>query len=965
MNDTFLHLVARDLLSRFDHLNQVTLVFPGKRASLFMNQELARLSSGPVWAPRYMTIGDMFTSLSRYEVANPIDCICTLYQLFHDMMGPDDAETLDQFFSWGEIILSDFDDIDKHLADAAAVLGNVYELKQFDTLDYLEPEQLETLQHFFRNFDPGNNSRIKERFLLVWQHMFGLYSELKQRLADEGLAWEGAAFRQVAEDMLRGDEDVMRTLRSWGTVAFVGFNVLNQVEHTLLSTLQKNGQALFYWDYDVFYTRSEENEAGIFMRQNLRDFPSALPVECFDNLRHLKDVTFISTTTNNVQARYVHDWMMQGLNPQENRNAIVLCDETLMQPVLHALPDADELPLQHGLNVTMGFPLTDTPVYSYMVALFDLQTDGWDDTLGHFRRSFLQRVRQHPYSTFVSEEIWLVHQQAQNESLLAYLIQILECVGTHFASIQEGDVYEQMYAEGVFQCHRILNQFLHLLLRPVRPLQVETLTLRRLMRRVLYQCSIPFHGEPATGIQVMGVLETRCLDFSHIVMLSLEEGKLPRNSRSQSMIPANLREAFHLTTPRHRICIYSYYFYRLIQRSEHLTCVYNTNCEGTSRHEMSRFLLQLQVETNIPIRSLRVELPSTIGTSSPLHCARSPQAMQQLWQRYVQPPSGKRPSVLSPTAINSYLTCPMEFYLRYVAGIRVKEELTDTIDLPLMGVIFHDTMQALYTQLIQRSGNNQNITSQQINELLNSNSLIETMLDCVFDVAYFHPVDEPKRLSAAMKMAQGAPRPNNVYFGELIIVRRVLYSYICNTLRYDMSYAPFRIQAMEVACQLSIPISTPQGDFVVLTGGRIDRIDLKGDVLRIVDYKTGSPSKEHKKVTMDTIFQHDEGHNGYYLQTFLYSLAHCMEPDFPHSQVSLRPALLYASRAGQTDYDPTLLFDGGPIQDFTDLAEEYFERLQSVVQEIFDTDSDRGEGFRQCEEGRHCALCQFRTLCGR
>ena len=233
---------------------------------------------------------------------------------------------------------------------------------------------------------------------------------------------------------------------------------------------------------------------------------------------------------------------------------------------------------------------------------------------------------------------------------------MVQQVGMHFSGIQEPDVYEQLYIEAIFQTHRILSKFLQLTSREENPLCVQHVTLRRLLRALLCSTSIPFHGEPAQGLQVMGVLETRCLDFSHMLMLSVEEGMLPRNTQGNTMIPAKIREAFGLTTPRHRIAVFSYYFYRLIQRTEHLTCVYNENCVGTSRHEMSRFLRQMLAETDIPIRTLWLKSESSIQDVQELSVPKTPEILLRMLERYDQNTSGKKAIPLSPSAINTYMT---------------------------------------------------------------------------------------------------------------------------------------------------------------------------------------------------------------------------------------------------------------------------------------------------------------------
>ena len=952
---TFLSLVANDLLQRFGtNMSNVTVVFPGKRASLFLNQELALASEKPVWTPRYITMSDLFYSLSPYIKADPIDSITSLYQIFSKNFLEEEMQegySLDKFWGWGEIILSDFDDVDKHMADANAIFSNVYELMQLESLDYLTDEQKSTLQHFFKNFSTEDNSVIKERFLNVWSKMNQMYTELRKEQMQTGTMYEGAIFRSVIENLKKDDSLLSSLLEKKQAIVFAGFNVLNDVEHALMSAIQKQGKAIFYWDYDTYYVENLEHEAGIFMRQNLKDFPCALSKEHFNNLRLLQDATFISCNTDNAAARYTHQWLTMSHDPISNRNAVVMCNESLLQPVLHALPK------QTGkVNVTMGFPLTDAPIYSFVMALIALQTDGFDLTQQRFRHPFVQVVQHHVYAPFVDERQWLIYKATDNVQLLTYLINMVELVGLHFSKIKEPDVYEQLYIEAIFQTHRILNKFLQLINKEENPLVIQHITLRRLLRTLLCSTSIPFHGEPAHGLQVMGVLETRCLDFSHMLMLSVEEGMLPRNTQSNSMIPANIREAFGLTTPRHRIAVFSYYFYRLIQRTEHLTCVYNENCVGNSKHEMSRFLRQMLAETNIPIRTLWLRSETSLQDIQDLSVHKTSDIIKRMLQKYDINTSGKNAIPLSPSAINTYMTCPLKFFLTHVSGLRADVDPQEGLNAPLIGDIFHDTADLIYKCIIQRTENNI-IQRSTLSELLaDMDGLVGPLLDIVFDTIYFHPTDRWNRTEEAWKMVCRGTRPGNQYTGELIIIRRVLMQYLTNLLRYDLRHAPFRIIATETDRMFNVQCSICDVQLNVMTGGRIDRLDEQDGHIRVVDYKTGYHIPSIK--SMDEVTNTAGKHEGYFLQAFLYAYA-VLQNDKPERL--LVPALFYPGKAYTEDYTPTLTINKEVIEDFTSLADEFYEGLTQVVKQIFSPIYN----FTQTPEAKNCTNCDFKLLCGR
>ena len=953
--NTFLSAVARDLTSRFGcNLQDVTVVFPGKRASLFLTQELVRTGKHPLWEPEYTSMDRLFQAFTPLAQADSIEAVCTLLRLMQEMIPEEQTQSLDQLWGWGEVILSDFDDIDKHMADARLVLANVYDQHCLDDIDFLTEEQVEALRRFFSNFSVEGNTAIKERFLHVWSHMYDLYNALRHTLEAGGTLYSGALFRRVVTDLRQNPALLDAYLHERKAVAFVGFNVLNDVEHALMQEIQRSGKGLFYWDYDSFYVDNEANEAGVFMRQNLHDFPCALPREEFANMRHLRDVTFISCTTDNAAARFTRQWLALPQDSTPNRNAVVLCNEALLHPVLHALPED-----VGDVNVTMGFPLADTPVYSLLLALASLQTDGYDQARHTFRYPFLQAVRRHAYAPMLGDEAeWAgTWQGCDSLTLLVWMDRMLQRVGLHFSGLSSPNAYDMLYMEAIFQTHRILQQFIHLAQAPQNALDVLPGTMRRLLRGVLVSTSIPFHGEPALGLQVMGVLETRCLDFSHLLMLSVEEGMLPRATQSDTMIPADIREAFGLTTPRHRNAVYAYYFYRLIQRTEHLTCVYNTNSTGNTRHEMSRFLRQMLAETNIPIRSLWLRNAPQVDATRPLCVQKDERILELMRRKYDQSQPDGRHVMLSPSAINIYMACPMKFYFQHVAGLQPERDPEEGLQPADIGDIFHDTAQILYEQVARHTGS-RTLGANVLNDLLRQmDSRVEPLLDIVFDVHVFHPSDDKWHLGERIReMAERGERPNNEYTGELIIYRSVILQYLEQLLRYDAAHAPLRIIGTEVERKFTMDIC-PQGSepLSILTGGRIDRLDEVEGCVRVVDYKTGNHVPEVS--SMEQVTGLSDKHEGYYLQTFLYAYAQMRQGE-PGTRI--KPVLFYPGKASQRNYNPTLHIGGQEIDDFTEqVAEEFIEGLRERVAEIFSPTLP----FTQCSDQRTCDHCDFRLIC--
>ena len=606
---TFLQLVAHDLYSKIGNdLSRTVLVFPNKRANLFFNEYLAGESDQPIWAPAAMSISDLFQKLSVQKAGDPIRLVCELYKVFKEET--ESQETLDDFYFWGELLISDFDDVDKNMVDADKLFSNLQDLKNLmDDYDFLDKEQEEAIQQFFQNFSIERRTELKEKFISLWDKLGAIYHRYQENLTELGIAYEGMLYRNVIEQL---DTDRLK----YDKYIFVGFNVLNKVEHQFFKLLQDADKAMFYWDYDLFYTQQiKKHEAGEFLKRNLRDFPNELPESCFDSFKSPKKIRYISASTENAQARFLPEWVKGIANEQsqiaeenEKENAVVLCNEALLLPVLHSIPQEVK-----NVNITMGFPLAQTPVYSFINAAMELQTNGYRTDTGRFTYEAVSAILKHPYTQQLSthaisleddltrtNRFYPLPSELKQDDFLAnlftprsgikdlcdYLVGLIKDISTIYRKEGEyNDIFNQLYRESLFQSHLKINRLYSLI--ESGELNVRTDTLKRLISKVLTSSNIPFHGEPAIGMQVMGVLETRNLDFRNLIMLSLNEGQLPKSGGESSFIPYNLRKAFGMTTIEHKNAVYAYYFYRLIQRAENITLLYNTSSDGLNRGEES------------------------------------------------------------------------------------------------------------------------------------------------------------------------------------------------------------------------------------------------------------------------------------------------------------------------------------------------------------------------------------------
>ena len=958
--ESFLKLVAADLYKHTEgNLAHTAVVFPNKRAGLFFNEYLAQEADSPIWSPAYVSISELFRSLSPWEVGDPVKLVCELYKIFR--RETQSTETLDDFYFWGEMLISDFDDADKNKVDTDKLFSNLQDLRNImDDYTFIDDEQEEAIRQFFQNFSIERRTALKERFISLWDVLGNIYKGFRESLASQNIAYEGMMYRHVIEHL---DVDKL----PYEKYVFVGFNVLNKVEHTLFTQLKDVGKAVFYWDYDEFYMKENRqavtHEAGEFIRRNLRDFPSPLSGELFKNLSKPKEVHYIASSTENAQARYLPQWIRNNLTTPEKETAVVLCNEALLQPVLHSLPAE----VKH-VNITMGFPLSQTPVYSFLIALLELHTHGFNFKSGRYTFQSVVTLLKHPYTRQLTGQAELLEKEltrnnrfyplpgelgkdefltrlftplSGNLNLCIRLSETLQQVAgiyqANTSGTEDTDAFNQLYRESLFKAYTTINRFRTLIEED--ELTVQSETFRRLLVKVLSATNIPFHGEPAIGMQVMGVLETRNLDFRHLVLLSVNEGQLPKSGGDSSFIPYNLRKAFGMTTIEHKIAVYAYYFYRLLQRAERITLMYNTSSDGLNRGEWSRFMLQFLIEWPHPITRQFLEAGQSPQGTSPITVEKTPDVMRQMQSLFDVRANPK--AKFSPSALNYYLDCPLKFYYRYVAGLSAPDEVSAEIDSATFGSIFHYAAEHIYKDLTTHG---KVINKEALETLLRNEVKLQDYVDTAFKKLFFNVPQNEK--------------PE--YNGVQLINSAVIARYLKQLLQNDLRYAPFTFIASEMEVDEPIDIQTPKGVIKSRIGGIIDRMDSKDGTLRIVDYKTGGDADTPPHV--ESLFIPDKKRSNYVFQTFLYAAIMCRK----QPTMKIAPALLYIHRAATETYSPVIQMGESrkpkeAVEDFSKYEKEYRERLQGLLEEIFNPE----KSFTQTEIIEKCTYCDFKALCKR
>ena len=942
----FLKETAQQLLESGRDLKDLQVVLPNRRAGLFFTKYLGELIQQPVWMPEVITIEQLVYQLARNTPTDDLTLVFELYEEYRSLQK--DAEPFDRFFHWGELILKDFNDLDQFLAPVKQVYAHLAEIKEFESdLSFLTEEQWALIAQFWKAFERQNETE-QERFLKFWQILGSLYEGFQERLQKSGLAYGGQLYRQVAtttDSIVQPEKQVI----------FIGFNAFTLAEEKIITHYIAAFGAEIFWDVDAYYLEDPLQEAGLFFRDYIKNpvlaktFPDRIPAE-IQKKGHQIHTHSIPLKTN--QANLVGKLLEQVVpNEPLEETVIVLPDEQLLFPVLHQLPEVIT-----KLNVTMGYPMRNAPIYAFLDAVLDLQrhakvkegqvTFYHKPVLDLLAYSYLQAAEGDwaaDAAKKIQTENWvdvprelvskentlfgLVFQKVNGDSLLEYLIAIIK----HLAKELQEDPTQKSY---LFQAFKQLNRVAEIFSATgSKGLKVEFLL--NLFRKLFRDLKLPFEGEPLQGLQVMGVLESRNLDFRRVIICDVNEGSFPPGGGIQSMIPMNLRKAFRLPVQEQNDAIYAYTFYRLLHRAEEVHLIYTTAGEQGKASEMSRFIQQMRVE--LPISGPEsVLVPVNLTPNQSIVLAKTPD-MLAILSRYFKPMGEEEAEKkFSASALNMYLDCRLRFYLRYVAQLKEKEEVVTTIDPMTFGTLLHRGIELLYE--IPEGKDFRDLDSHEIERLLPQ---VPHAVERAFRELYKKEDGEELLLT-----------------GQLQIAKEVLAKYSEAVLAYDQRNGDFRIVGLEKEHLAHLRIETEEGHQEVALGGVIDRMDIKDEVVRLLDYKTG---KDTKKIsTIASLFDRDDKkRNKAAMQTFLYAFFYQYQN--PESQLPIKPGIINIKEIYSQDFSPYLQLNNSEVHDYREFAEEFEQGLRGLLEEIVNPLVP----FDQTEDKKKCTYCAYKELCGR
>lgn len=954
----FLSQVAQLFYSKYgSKLHEHTFVFPNRRAAMFFRKYLAEITSKPLFSPEVLTIQELFATLSTYRQADRIEMLVALYKHFKRISGSD--ESFDDFIFWGEMLLNDFDEVDKYLVDAEQLFVNVHDFRLLDDdLTHLDENQIEAMRRFWDNFMPVEGNNTKEKFHETWKILLDLYTSLRDELHNKNIAYEGMIFREVAEKALKDDFEFANDK----SFIFVGFNLLSPSETTLFNYLKQKGFADFYWDYDSPLVHDDNNRASFRVKDNLQLFPSKHQLEITeDNIK--SKIELIGVPSGVGQAKHISNIITDLIdkgeieNPNEAINtAIVLPDENLLIPTLYSIPK------EIGkINVTMGYSLSHSSIAGLVehISLLQQNQRKWNNEVAFYHR-YVKAILNHPLIILSAKQkadelkehilkynrVVVPVSEITEDPLLkliftpitkwseisSYLHVILSYLYNTLTEIKHSDDdlkensinHSDLEREFIVQYYKTITS-LGDRLNGVDVMSVDTYF--RLLRKLARGISVPFSGEPLSGLQIMGVLETRTLDFDNLIILSMNEGVFPIKKATNSFIPFTLRKGFALPTYEFQDSTYAYHFYRMISRAKNIYMLYDTRTEGMQTGEVSRYFYQLKYLYNslFDISEKVVTYDVSAPSITPVSVEKTPEVMKLLNQFR----AGGDKS-LSASHINNYIDCPLKFYFTALENLSEESDVQESVEADVFGTIFHRLMEVIYKRFY-----NIDVTPNALTAIINNDAYLNEVLETAFSKYYFKDEGNPRKLQ-----------------GQYYLIGEILKSYVKQTLKVDIKSTPFRYIGSEYRFNTTYKVNE---QLAVNFKGSIDRIDNVGDSVRIIDYKTGTGETKFKDIQQ--LFDSTKDKRPYQiLQVFVYGLFFLMQnPD-----TKLSPAVYYL-RSIFNDFDPKITMDKVPVIDLNSCLPEFKDKFDEVVKEIFNPSVP----FTQTQNNKNCQWCSFKDLCNK
>ena len=932
--ESFLSEIAKNIVKQKENFKDNCIIVPNRRTELFLKKEIVNNLKQTSWLPQIITIKSIFETNSKLIIEDDLLLISKLFTVYKKCTGSN--ESFDNFYYWGQIILSDFDDIDKYLVNAENLFTSIKDIQEIDSkFSSFDEDELRIIKTFWSNIDIEKESSHKTEFLNLWSKMSDIYAGFKKILSDEGLAYQGMAYRNLVENIANLNFEKKKYF-------ILGFNALNKCEIEVFKFLKNNRETTFFWDYDDYYVKNEKNEAGRFLRNNLKLFPNNTKFNTNRINNSNLEVEVISLPSSVAQVKLIEEILTEWKKEPDfdvEKIAIALGDEGLLIPLMTSIPD-----FVGNYNITMGFPLKNTKAFNFLNSLISQRQNSrfLTDNVKFYHKDLTNILNQTYITEFYSESAKQILDYINREKLIY----------VDLSSLEKNDFFSKLFDTKPIENTEILNylseiiqdildlsskneefifetEFLLKLANSINlvndcfasgNIQVERKEiLFKILLNAVKSVNLAFEGEPLRGMQVLGFLETRNLDFDRVIMLSMNEGIFPKKSAAQSLIPYNLRKFYELPSIEFQDSIFAYYFYRLLQRSKNIKILYSAQGDDKISGEVSRFVSQIKYEANFEVKFTNKAYKISLSDENILNAKKTPEVIEKI-KTHLQ-------NGISPSAINSFLSCQFKYFLRYVKGLKEVDEIEETQDAALFGSLFHEIMQNLYKPYENTLINKDIFKKIRSDE--NVNQCKRQAIKSVFKLKSDIQIDETEK--------------------KLIL--DVVIKYIKRMLDFDSQSPEFSIVGLETQISRDIKLNNA---LVAKLKGNVDRLDMQGITLRLIDYKTGKVKNSFSEI--EDLFVQDRKYElDIIMQMFLYAYALREKYNF------VCPSVISLNELNK-DYDYRISLNKQKIDNFSDdLVEKFEENLISLFQIMLDSETM----FLQTEEYDNCTYCPYKRICQR
>lgn len=940
----FLEEVVDYTFKKYKDFRNLTIIFPNRRAGLYFQKALSKKLDKPLWSPTVKTLEDFVQEFSNIKISDDVsDSIVInhyLYKIIQKIQDKDSRVSFDEFYYWGQILINDFNDIDQSLKDESKVFRVIKNQKEIDeSFNFLENENLERIKSFWKKFFPKMSVNQKN-FRKTWKILLNVYKDFTKILKKNKIGYKGLVYKEFLKNITSG---IVNSEREY---LFVGFNVLYNSEKKIIKYFIKEHKSMAFWDFDSYYFNDYKQEAGDAFRDFSDDkilnstFPKVIPNN-FHNVK--KTIKSIGIGSQVGQCKVLGNILTKKVrekNFDQDKVLILLPDEKLLLPVLNSIPDSIK-----NINVTMGLSLSDTPLYSLVQIIYKVYNRCTNRDYN--RVSYFEEVIEllyHPYIYQYNSKLFdkFILEIRENKFLYIKhknLIGLSDILSALFSSessiiknIRNVCNYLFKFSKDLGKLDKeYIKSFLEILDKLIK-INIEFKSLEnqsKLLNQILKIIRIPFSGEPLSGLQIMGVLESRNLDFDEVYILSMNEGDFPKSIYSVSFIPFNIRKAFKLDTSDSMDKVFSYLFYRVIQRSKDITLIHNTSSNFTNKGEKSRFIKQLQSESGIKIKNISVSENLELSSKSKLVIDKNKDIIDKLSNRFFIG------GYISPSGIKDYMDCSLRFYYKYVANIRELNTLSKEILKPDFGKITHKALELLYID----------IKKKQPKWIINKNDFfrIKSTISGALELAIRKHFRLKKKNELKLE-------------GNNIILTEIMKKYISDTISLDEKYAPFQIIDLEGNKNSGyIKKINLSNNLSVKISGIVDRVDKKNDNYRIIDYKTGGDTKKIKAIEMLFSDKKNERNDAVF-QLFYYSL---LLKEKLKNNSSITPGLINIREMNNQNFAINIFINNEKVDDINCHLEKFEDLLKSKLNDIFDINTP----FVETDNKENCKFCAYKKLC--